>query len=247
MNDSANLHSLLERPLGDLVTERTRTAAVFERFGLDYCCHGQQTLADAARDRGVDVEVVLAALAAVPNDPDDRADAILSADLDELTRHIVDVHHGYVRTTVPVLQAWFERLVDRHGDRHPELTTIRSTFDRLAEEIRTHMGKEENILFPYIDAMAAAQRAGTGAPGGPFGTVVNPVRVMEDDHTLVGELMDQVRILSGDFTPPPDGCRTYTICFDELATFAADLHRHIHLENHVLFPRAIELERRLWG
>jgi regulator of cell morphogenesis and NO signaling len=245
MTDSHSSSSLLDRPLGDLVMEHSQAAAIFERFGLDYCCHGHQTLAEAAQERGVTVDEVLNALASLGGPPVETSQAFGSADLDSVTRHIVDHHHHYVRETTPTITRWLDKLVLRHGTRHPELAEVRATFERIAEELMAHMAKEENILFPFIDAMAVARRAGERLPSGPFGTVLNPVRVMEEDHQLVGELLTRLRALTGGFAAPPDGCRTFTLCYAELARYAADLHRHIHLENHVLFPRALDLERAL--
>ena len=115
----------------------------------------------------------------------------------------------------------------------------------LADELLTHMAKEENILFPFIEAMAAASRNAGRLPRGPFGTVLNPVRVMEEDHRRAGELVESLRTLTGTFASPPDACTTFTLCYEQLARYAADLHQHIHLENHVLFPRALDLERTL--
>ncbi len=243
MTDTTRLQALLDRSLGDLVTEHAQAAIVFERFGLDYCCHGRQTLADAARARGVPAADVLDALGDLDDADEDETPA--AADLDVLTHYIVVRHHAYVRSTTPVVLGWLDKLVGRHGDWHPELVHVRATFQRLADELFLHMDKEENILFPYIDAMAASKRAGGSVPRSPFGTVANPVRVMEDDHTVAGELAEELRVLTHDFTAPDDACRTYRLCYDELARFLIDLHRHVHLENHVVFPRAIALEQAL--
>jgi regulator of cell morphogenesis and NO signaling len=244
VTDTPRLQALLDRSLGDLVAERTQMAIVFERFGLDYCCRGKQTLADAARARGVPPTDLLDALGDLP-DAIDTDEVPMTADLDVLTRYIVEHHHAYIRSTAPTVLTWLDKLVDRHGAWHPELVHVRATFQRLADELFMHMGKEENILFPYIDAMAASKRAGGNMPRSPFGTVTNPVRVMEDDHALAGELAEELRALTHDFTPPDDACRTYRLCYDELARFAMDLHRHVHLENHVVFPRAVALEQAL--
>src|SRR6185436_18011079 len=202
---------------------------------LDYCCRGHQTLAEATRERGVAAGAVLDALVSERELPtSDPPLSMPSADLDRLTQHIVERHHRYVRQTTPTITAWLDKLVLRHGARHPELTAVRAAFQELAEELITHMAKEENILFPFIDAMAAAQREGGRLPRGPFGTVLNPVRVMEDDHQRAGELLEALRTLTDGFTPPADACTTFTLCYGELTRYAADLHRHIHMENHVL-------------
>jgi regulator of cell morphogenesis and NO signaling len=239
-----SLNELARRPLGELVIDDARIAPVLERFGLDYCCHGHQTLEEAAATHGIPFDDILKALAPLAATPADR----LSDDwreLDALTRHIVDRHHRYVRETVPVLHAWLDKLNARHGSRHPELEQVRNTFAALADELLAHMMKEENILFPAIDELAAAHRAGEQLPKSPFGTLLHPVRVMEADHREAGDLLSRLRDLTSGFTCPDDACTTYRSCYEELSRFEADLHRHIHLENNVLFPAALEMEERL--
>ena len=235
--------SLAERSLGELVREDGRAAQVFETFGLDFCCNGRRTLREAATAQSVPLEAVISGLEHL-GPPTSDAPAEWQ-DLGALIRHILDRHHTYVRTIAPTISAWLDRLVDRHGERHAELAKIRDTFSALAHELTTHMVKEENILFPYIQDLAAAEASGTGLPPGPFGSVANPVRVMEADHALAGELSAELRTLSGGFVPPEDGCTTYRLCFAELENFERDLHQHIHLENNILFPGALELEQRL--
>ncbi len=237
--------SLPHRSLADIVTADIRTAAVFDRLGLDYCCHGHNALEDAAAERGLPIATVLADLQALgPLSAQDHAAAEWT-DLDALTGHIVSRHHGYVRQASPVIAAWLDKLVERHGNRHPELNDIRAAFTLLADDMAVHMVKEENILFPFIDGLAAASRAGGRLPSGPFGTILNPIRMMEEDHRQAGDQLAQLRALTNHYTPPADGCTTYRLCYEELAKFEADLHRHVHLENNVLFPRAVELEEGL--
>jgi len=233
-----------QRSLGELVTEDTRAATVFERFGLDYCCRGHQTLEDAARDQGTPLHAVVAALEALgPPTSSDRADE--GASLDQLTRLIVERHHRYVRESMPAITAWLDKLVARHGARHAELIEARDLFRQVTDELTAHMAKEENILFPFIDALATAERSGRHPVASPFGTIVNPVRVMEADHALVGNLLARLRALTAGFEPPADACTTYRLCYAELSRFEADLHRHVHLENNILFPRALDLEHTL--
>ena len=236
----------VDRMLGDIVTEDLRAAAVMERFGLDYCCGGQRSLGVACQAKSIDPGDVLGALDALG--PGTDADQLPAEwrELDALTRHIVQRHHRYVSDAIPALNASLDKLVAAHAARHPELTDIRATFRAAADEMLTHMMKEENLLFPAIDEMARSKR-GEG-PGGPgvFATVLYPVRMMEEDHQEVGQLVERVRTLTGgQYEPPADGCGTYRACFAELRRFEEDLHQHIHLENNVLFPAALELERTL--
>lgn len=233
------------RELGSLVAENARVATVLERFGLDYCCNGHQTLADATADRGLPIDEVIRALDEVGEPTPEEREAAEWRDLGALAQYIVDRHHRYVREASPAVSAWLDKLVARHGDRHPELAQVREVFFAVSAEMAAHMVKEENILFPFIAELAAAKKGGTALPSGPFGTVLHPIRVMEDDHQLVGELVARLRALTGGYEPPEDGCTTYRLCYAELARFEADLHRHVHLENNVLFPRAIELEQGL--
>jgi len=242
---STPLSSAAETELGVLVAANNRVAPVLERFGLDYCCHGHQTLGDAAHQQGVAVEDVLRAIEAAGAPGAGERDLDTWHDLGELTEHIVNTHHHYVREICPTLRAWLDKLVARHGDRHPELAKIRQVFMAVSDEMAAHMVKEENILFPYVEELAAAKRTGARLPGSPFGTVQNPIRVMEDDHQVVGDLVAQIGQLTGGYQPPADGCTTYQLCFSELKRFEADLHRHVHLENNILFPGAVELEQTL--
>lgn len=235
-----------DRLLGDIVSDDLRTAAIFERFGLDYCCNGQRTLREACQARSIPAADVVAALdgLGVPTE-DDRLPAEWHA-LDALTRHIVQHHHHYVTTSIPAINQSLDKLVSVHGDRHPELRDLRAVFRSLGDELLTHLQKEENLLFPAIDEMARAQRGDTSAGPGMFATVLHPVRVMEEDHHEAGQMLARLRDLSGgNFEPPADACNTYRACFAELRRFEDDLHRHIHLENNVLFPRALDLERTL--
>ena len=228
--------------LADIVTGDTRTAAIFERIGLDYCCRGHQTLREAATDRGVPLSELIAELDTLGPRQDDEGAPATTADLSTLTKYITERHHRYVREIIPSISAWLDKLVARHGARHPELASIQVAFEELAAELMHHMSKEEHLLFPYIDALANASKAGASLPPSPFGTILNPIRVMESEHRGAGDHLARIRVWSQNYIPPADACRTYRLCFDELANFERDLHQHVHLENHVLFPRAVAME-----
>ena len=235
--------SILQTRLADLVQEDPRITPVLDRFGLDYCCRGYRTLEEASIDQSVPVSEVLEELEAIGPRPD-GTDAPAWTDLPGLVRHIVTRHHRYVREHQPVLQALLDKLVNRHGERHKELAEVRAVFESLAEEMLQHMNKEENILFPYIETLARTS-AGQPRPFSPFGTILNPIRAMEQEHLEAGDLLARLRLLTDGYQAPADGCMSYRLCFEGLARFEADLHQHVHLENYVLFPRAIAMESAL--
>lgn len=226
----------------DLVATNYRTTAVFARHGLDFCCSGARTVAQACRDAGVDEDVVLAEIEAALAAPAADVPDFKSWDARTLIDHIVTKHHGYVREAMPLLLQHTQKIAAVHGARHPELAHIASLFGRVADEMTEHMLKEERILFPVIAAIDEARAAGRPVPPPPFGTVENPIGVMEAEHKFVGDAMAEMRHLTGGFTPPADACGTYRVALQELDAFERDLHEHVHLENNVLFPRAIALE-----
>lgn len=226
--------------VAEIVNADYRAAEIFEAFGIDFCCGGRRTLADACRTAGVDPDAVRRALAALPP-ARSGADEVLDGPLDRLVDHIVSTHHAYVRTALPAIARHLAKLVEVHGPRHPELTRVAAYFSQLDAELSQHLLKEEQVLFPYIRELVVAK---SGAPfDSPFGTIENPIRMMEREHRDAADAMVVIRELTNRYTPPEDGCATYRLTMKELADFERDLHRHVHLENHVLFPRAIALER----
>ena len=240
------MSELLENArVGDVVASDFRTAAVFQQFGIDFCCGGRRSIADACRGAGVEQEAILHALEALR--PEEAAkDDIASWPLDRLIAHILETHHVYMRESIPVISRYLEKLVSVHGARHPELNRIENAFGQMGRDLGPHLMKEEHVLFPYIAELLAWAEAREGGPrSSPFGSVGNPIRMMEREHEEVGTEMRLIRELTSDFTPPDDGCATYRVCFSELLRFEQDLHRHVHLENNVLFPRALALEESL--
>jgi len=229
--------------VGDIVATDFRAAGVFEQFGIDFCCGGRQSLAEACRAATVDPSEIIRALDALP--PASGADEDTAEwPVDRLIDRIVSVHHAYVRQALPLIASYLEKLQSVHGARHPELARVAAAFENVSLELGQHMMKEEHVLFPYI------RELGDGGwsvlRSSPFGSVENPIRMMEREHREAGDEMQLLRMLTSGYTPPDDACTTYRVCFAELAQFERDLHRHVHLENNVLFPKAVELERRSW-
>ena len=230
--------------IGEIVSTDFRTAAIFEQFGIDFCCGGRRSIGEACQSAAVDPATVSRALEALPPAGESSDDDFMHVPLPQLIDHIVETHHQYLRLAIPMVARYLAKLADVHGARHPELARVRDSFDRLGGDLMQHMVKEEHVLFPYVRDIAT--RGVDASWPSPFGTVENPIRMMEREHRDAGDELRQIRDLTGGFTPPDDGCATYRVCFEELAHFEHDLHRHVHLENNVLFPRAIEIERRSW-
>jgi regulator of cell morphogenesis and NO signaling len=230
--------------VGDIVAADWRTAHVFEQFGIDFCCAGRRSVAEACERAAIDPDAVERAVHALPpaNEGDD-VDATRWS-VDELIDNILTTHHAYVRSALPAIATHLTQLLDAHSARHPELARILNSFSELGCNLLQHMRKEERVLFPYIREIAARDRRRHRAS--PFGTIENPIRMMEREHRDAGDELRRLRELTHSYTPPPDGCETYRVCFAELAAFERDLHLHVHLEDNVLFPRAVEFERVGW-
>lgn len=229
--------------VGDIVGHDLRTAAVFARHGIDFCCGGRRSLDDACKARGVEPADVLRELEALERT--DGAEDMTAWPPDALVDYIVTRHHAYVKRQIPAITAMLQKLVAAHGERHPTIPRLASTFASLSSELTHHMDKEERILFPYICAMVRLRRGGTEPVVTPFGTVRNPIRMMEDDHQQAAAELWLLRVLSNGFTAPDQACVTWRACFNELAAFERDLHQHVHLENNVLFPAVTRLEDEL--
>jgi regulator of cell morphogenesis and NO signaling len=229
--------------VGEIVATDSRAAAVFEQFGIDFCCGGGRALSDACRSARVDPADVSRALAALSESAVDGDDVTLWP-IDRLIDHIVATHHAYVREALPAIARHLTKLQEVHGTRHPELARVAHVFGGIDAELSQHLLKEERILFPYIRDLADRDERTRADLRSPFGTVENPIRMMEREHREAADALGIVRELTRGYTVPDDGCATYRVCMDDLARFERDLHRHVHLENNVLFPRAVALESR---
>lgn len=236
------MNTTLETTIRDIVAEDFRAAAVFQRHGLDFCCGGARSVVDACQEKGLDASAVLAEIQAACTAAESRAPRFATWDSPTLISYIVGNHHEYVRRAIPTLLAHTAKIASVHGERHPELMEIERLFAGVADEMTSHMFKEERILFPYIQTLHAAAQQKRQAPPSPFGTVGNPIRMMEAEHESAGNAMARIRELSGGYQPPEDACTTYRVSLEELKAFEDDLHAHVHLENNILFPRAIEME-----
>lgn len=231
--------TLLEQPLATIVTDRFRTASVFEKYNLDFCCRGKKSLQDACREKKINPALVLLDLEKVLEETEESID-FNAMTMKALAEYIVDKHHEYVNREMPVIQGYLQKVSSKHGGRYPQLHTINSIFTEVVRELEAHMQKEEKILFPRI-AEAEKLQTETGLlPIHPI-YINAPVSVMEHEHDHAGGMMQDIRELSGNYCPPADACTTFKLCYASLKAFEEDLHRHVHLENNILFKRAIEL------
>jgi regulator of cell morphogenesis and NO signaling len=226
----------------DIALENPDSIRVFEAFGIDYCCGGRKPLAEACATKNIAVDEVIEALERAEAVPTEQSEDWTEKPLGQLASHIVNVHHAYVRKELPRLEELAAKVVRRHGDTQPHLPAIQSKIAQLTEELLQHCAKEEVVLFPYITKLERATNEGTSKPHGCFGSVANPIAMMTQEHDAAGTLMVEMRELSGGFVPLVGACPTYHAFYSGLHEFEQDLHRHIHLENNILFPRAIALE-----
>ena len=229
----------------ELAVENPAATRVFEKLGIDYCCGGSQSLEQACGRANVSIDQVLDSLEMA----EETARAAKqerdwqSEPLSELVAHIKNTHHQYTREEIVRLAALLQKVCSVHGKNHSELLDIQATFAGLAQELTTHMMKEEMVLFPYIVRMeeAVIQKEPVLPP--PFGSVANPVAMMEHEHDSAGNALRAMRKASSEYTAPADACVSYQTLYQALPAFEADLHQHIHLENNILFPRAIAMEK----
>lgn len=231
--------------IGELVARDYRTASVFKKYSIDFCCQGNRTIEEACEKKNIDTKKVLEDLVAMMEAKSESTTDYQSWPLDLLADYIEKKHHRYVQEKTLEIQPYLDKICKVHGERHPELLEIKEEFNASAGELAAHMKKEELILFPFIRKMTKAKLENTKVDAAHFGTVKNPIQMMMNEHTVEGNRFRKIEELSNNYTPPLDACNTYRVSFALLKEFEQDLHLHIHLENNILFPRAIEIEKEL--
>jgi regulator of cell morphogenesis and NO signaling len=237
------MQTTTEKTVREIALENPASIRVFESLGIDYCCGGKRPLSDACSRANVDFDRVIRLLedayrGAHPCDPGEWTRKTQA----ELIQHIVRNHHAYVRRESPRLEAMLTKVVAKHGPSHPEVAQIQELFLAVSQELSTHMLKEEQVLFPYIERMEQAVLSGEGIPPAFFGSVKRPIANMVAEHDDAGALLAQIRSLSNEYSAPAGACPTFLGLYQGLHDFERDLHQHVHLENNILFPRAVETE-----
>ena len=237
------MENLRDKTVAAFVTEDFRTAAVFSKYKIDFCCKGQKTINEVCVKQNIDTRVLLKKINEVLLAEDSNTIDFNSWPLDLLADYIEKTHHRYVVDKSVIIIQFLSKLCNVHGARHPELFKINELFIQCVNELSQHMKKEEFILFPFIKDMVKAIDRGEAVNKPAFGSVANPIAMMIHEHEVEGERFNEISNLTNNYTAPSDGCTTYKVTFAMLREFEENLHTHIHLENNILFPKAIILEK----
>ena len=235
----------IDETLGQIAAKDLRKAQIFKKYGLDFCCGGKKTVKQACAEKGLDTTKIEQELQQADRVPSFRALPYGDWSLDFLADYIVNTHHSFVRRNLPDIVAYAEKVMRVHGNHHPELLPIHQLVEEVNVELTAHMIKEERVLFPYVKELVEAKNNGKPLHAAHFGTVQNPINMMEMEHEMVGKNLAKIRELSNNYTLPEDSCASYSFLYRMLDEFEDDLHLHIHLENNILFPKALAMEKQL--
>lgn len=238
------MNQLISKTLSEIVNEQFQTASVFEKYHLDYCCKGRRSLQKACEDENLPVDKIIADLQNVFTAPKNELD-FNNIKLYLLADYIVQTHHGYVKKESPVIISYLQKVCSKHADKHPELHQINKLFTEVAGEMVEHMRKEEVILFPRIKQLEQNGFEPILPDKQTPGYLEMPIMILENEHEDAGNKLDAIRKLTNNYTPPADSCTTYKLMYACLHAFETDLHQHVHLENGILFPKALMLEKEI--
>ncbi|MFN8335398.1 MAG: iron-sulfur cluster repair di-iron protein [Cyclobacteriaceae bacterium] len=230
--------------LGAIVSDNYKAASIFEKHGIDFCCQGNRNFSDACKEAGLDAEKIAKEIDELTVEPNTAVN-FKHWPLDVLADHIFKNHHQYIEQVTPTIKNLLLKICNVHGSRHPELLEIQEIFNTTTGELAVHMKKEELILFPFIKKLFYAKEKGVPTDSTLFRSVASPIQKMNEDHLDEGAQLAKMAELSNNFTPPEDACITYQTTYKLLKEYEKDMHLHIHLENNILFPRALEIEREL--
>ncbi|OAD40778.1 iron-sulfur cluster repair di-iron protein [Polaribacter atrinae] len=232
-----------DNTVAEVVTYNIKTADVFKKHGIDFCCGGGISIEKACKKHNVSFEEMEKELQNI-NTPSTNAFNYDSWKLDFLVDHIVNIHHAYVEESTPIILQYAAKVAKVHGHHYTEVIKINTLFIAVAQELAAHLKKEELILFPFIKKLVSADKEGIKVNQPHFGTVNNPIAMMEEEHESAGDILKEIKQLSNNYTPPEGACNTFKALYAKLEEFEQDLHQHIHLENNILFPKAILLEKK---
>jgi regulator of cell morphogenesis and NO signaling len=240
------MREILNQTLAQIVTANHEASSVFEKYHLDFCCKGKRPLLEAIIEKQLPTEQVVNDLTEVISKSANKDAALLNfITQSQLCDYIVATHHAFVRQSSEQLSLYLQKIASKHSGRHPELLDILALFTQIKQEMTDHMFKEENILFPRIKELEKHNAENSPLTLAASGYIEAPIAVMEHEHDSAGSLLEQIRNKTNNYTPPADACTTYRVAFASLQAFEADLHQHVHMENNILFPRAVEMINKL--
>ncbi|WP_459212787.1 iron-sulfur cluster repair di-iron protein [Aquimarina rhabdastrellae] len=230
--------------VSDVVAYNYKTATIFKDYHIDFCCNGNRSLTQVSLEKAIEVNELIAEIVMM-DEHKSEAEDYQNWSLEHIVDHIYNNHHLYVEKQIPEIMYYLDKIANVHGEKHPELVEIKTLFKECSGDLAMHMKKEELILFPFIKKLAKAKNNKEALVQPPFGTVQNPIAMMHEEHDNEGERFRKIAKLSNNYTPPQDACNSYKVAFALLKEFEEDLHKHIHLENNILFKNAIKTETEL--
>lgn len=239
------MENIKRQSVGQLVADDYRVAKVFENYKIDFCCSGGRSLEEVAREGNFDIDQLTQEILEAQKDKSEGFVDYESWPMDLLADYIVKTHHRYSEKQIPIIKAYLAKITDVHGDRHPELHEVKEIFNKVSGLMASHTKKEEIMVFPFIKKMLDAKENNTEFHNPKAKTVEDPVKMLEEEHDDQGDAFKKMVELTDDFTPPADACNTYNVTFGLLKELQQDLFKHIHLENNILFPKALKLEKEL--
>lgn len=232
------------RTIGEYVAKDFRTAALFSKYKIDFCCKGSKTLDEVCEKKGLNTNQIENEINTILETISSNEMNFKSFSPNLLIDYILETHHEYIESKTPILLQYLDKLCKVHGERHPKLFEINNLFKISAKSLAVHLKKEELVLFPFIKTMTTALKNNQNIEQPHFRTVNNPIAMMKNEHENEGAIFAKIAELTNNYLPPTDACQTYKVTFEMLKDFEQDLHKHIHLENNILFHKAIELEER---
>jgi len=243
MNESKKLQQqdISGRTIGEIVAENYRCAAVFDKYGIDFCCGGQATLSSACREKGLDPAEIAREIEVSKSGPTLHSEQYSAWELPFLADYIINIHHAYLNENTGQIATYLHKIAGVHGANHPEVIEIAAIFDRIAADMADHLREEEEVLFPAIKRIHAAAAAGKTPERNDRRAIEDSLRKLHGEHETIGDAVHQIRHLAKDYAVPEDACNTFVVTWRKLREFEHDLHKHVHLENNILFAKAAQL------
>lgn len=230
-----------DKTIGELVAEDYRTAQVFEKYGIDFCCGGKAFFNETCRRQGIDGDAILSEIAESRREPIERGRDYGAWALPFLIDYIINAHHGYLNEDMGPIAGYAHKIADVHGSNHPEVIEIAAIFDQIVAGMTAHLREEEDVLFPAIKRIDEAKKAGVTPLPEDAGAIQDSLVRLGREHEEIGDAVHKIRHLSGEYAIPADVCNTFVLTYKKLKEFEDDLHMHVHLENNILFPKAAHL------